>query len=95
MTFQFRGRASTTEMEDSWTIRNVYDFGCSLGDSSEMLVVRPEKDEFALPTRQICAGGEGPSVRFHRCWAHCGSRSMPRKSRCGEWHFLFRMRPSK
>jgi hypothetical protein len=65
MTFN-SGQASTTEMEDSWTIRNVsYDFRVApLGDSSEMLVVRPEKDEFALPAGRYALVVKGQAYDF-------------------------------
>jgi hypothetical protein len=66
MTFNSAGQASTTEMEDSWTIRNVsYDFRVApLGDSSEMLVVRPEKDEFALPAGRYALVVKGQAYDF-------------------------------
>jgi len=66
MTFNSAGQASTTEMEDSWTIRNVsYDFRVTpLGDSSEMLVVRPEKDEFALPAGRYALVVKGQAYDF-------------------------------
>jgi hypothetical protein len=63
MTFNTGGQASTTEVDDSWTIRNVsYDFRVApLGDSSEMFVVWPE-NEVRTSRRQICSGDQGPSV---------------------------------
>jgi hypothetical protein len=66
MTFNTAGHASTTEMEDSWTIRNVsYDYRIApLGDSSEMLVVRPEKEEFVLPAGRYALVVKGQAYDF-------------------------------
>jgi hypothetical protein len=51
MTFNSGGQASTTNVEDSWAIRNVsYDFRVApLGENSEMLVIRPENVGFIFP----------------------------------------------
>jgi hypothetical protein len=66
MTFNSAAQASTTEVEDSWTIRNVsYDFRVApLGDSSEMLVVRPEKEEFVLPAGRYALVVKGQAYDF-------------------------------
>src|SRR5262245_35988585 len=66
MTFNTAGQASTTGVEDSWTIRNVsYDFRVApLGDSSEMLVVRPEKNEFVLPAGRYALVVKGQAYDF-------------------------------
>jgi hypothetical protein len=51
MTFNTAGLASTTNVEDLWTIRNIsYEFRVApLGESSEMLMIRPENEEFVFP----------------------------------------------
>jgi hypothetical protein len=66
MTFNTAGQASTMDVEDSWTIRNVsYDFRVApLGDSSEMLVVRPEKEEFVLPSGRYALVIKGQAYDF-------------------------------
>jgi hypothetical protein len=66
MTFNSAGQASTAEVEDSWTIRNLsYDFRVGpLGDSSEMLVVRPEKEEFVLPAGRYALVVKGQAYDF-------------------------------
>jgi hypothetical protein len=66
MTFNSAGQASTAEVEDSWTIRNVsYDFRIApLGDSSEMLIVRPEKEEFVLPAGRYALVVKGQAYDF-------------------------------
>jgi hypothetical protein len=66
MTFNTARQASTMDVEDSWTIRNVsYDFRVApLGDSSEMLVVRPEKDEFVLPAGRYALVVKGQAYDF-------------------------------
>jgi hypothetical protein len=66
MTFNTTRQVSTTDVEDSWTIRNVsYDFRVApLGDSSEMLVVRPEKDEFVLPAGRYALVVKGQAYDF-------------------------------
>jgi hypothetical protein len=66
MTFNTAGQASTTDVDDSWTIRNVsYDFRVApLGDSSEMLVVRPEKEEFVLPSGRYALVIKGQAYDF-------------------------------
>jgi hypothetical protein len=60
------GQASTIEAEESWTIRNVsYDFRVApLGESSEMLVVRPEKEEFMLPAGRYALVVKGQAYDF-------------------------------
>src|SRR5262245_48993176 len=65
MTFNSAAQASTTEVEDSWTIRNVsYNFRVApLGDSSEMLVVRPDK-EFVLPAGRYALVVKGQAYDF-------------------------------
>jgi len=66
MTFNSAGQAGTMDVEDSWTIRNVsYDFRVApLGDSSEMLVVRPEKEEFVLPAGRYALVVKGQAYDF-------------------------------
>jgi hypothetical protein len=66
MTFNTTRQVSTTDVEDSWTIRNVsYDFRVApLGDSSEMLLVRPEKDEFVLPAGRYALVVKGQAYDF-------------------------------
>jgi hypothetical protein len=51
MTFNTAGHASTTNVQDTWTIRNIsYDFRVApLSEGSEMLMIRPEKEDFVLP----------------------------------------------
>jgi hypothetical protein len=66
MTFSTAGQASTTDVDDPWTIRNVsYDFRVApLGDSSEMLVVRPEREEFVLPAGRYALVVKGQAYDF-------------------------------
>jgi hypothetical protein len=51
MTFNTAGQASTTNVQDTWTIRNIsYDFRVApLGEGSEMIMIRPESENFAFP----------------------------------------------
>ena len=51
MTFNTAGTASTTNVQDTWTIRNIsYDFRVApLGEGSEMLMIRPESEDFVFP----------------------------------------------
>jgi hypothetical protein len=51
MTFNTAGTASTTNVQDTWTIRNIsYDFRVApLGEGSEVLIIRPESEDFAFP----------------------------------------------
>jgi hypothetical protein len=51
MTFNTAGPASTTNVQDTWTIRNIsYDFRVApLGEGSEMLVITPESEDFVFP----------------------------------------------
>jgi len=51
LTFNAAGQASTKNVEDLWTIRNVsYDFRVApLGEGSDMLLIRPEHDDFVFP----------------------------------------------
>ena len=51
MTFDKTGQAKTTNIEDSWTIRNVsYDFRVApVSENSEMLMIRPENPDFVFP----------------------------------------------
>jgi hypothetical protein len=51
MTFNTAGQASTTTVQDTWTIRNIsYDFRVApLGEGSEMLVITPEREGFEFP----------------------------------------------
>ena len=51
MTFDETGQAKTTDVEDSWTIRNLsYEFRVApLGEGSEMLVLRPVIPDFMFP----------------------------------------------
>jgi hypothetical protein len=66
MTFNTTGQASITNVDDSWTIRNVsYDFRVApLGESSEMLVVRPAKDDFVLPAGRYALVIKGQAYDF-------------------------------
>jgi hypothetical protein len=51
MTFNTTGQASTANVQDTWTIRNIsYDFRVApLGEGSEMLMIRPENEDFVFP----------------------------------------------
>jgi hypothetical protein len=51
MTFNTVGQASTTNVQDTWTIRNIsYDFRVApLSEGSEMLMIRPENEDFVFP----------------------------------------------
>jgi hypothetical protein len=51
MTFNTAGTASTTNVQDTWTIRNIsYDFRVApLGEGSEMLMIGPESENFVFP----------------------------------------------
>jgi hypothetical protein len=51
MTFNTTGQASTANVQDTWTIRNLsYDFRVApLGEGSEMLMIRPENEDFVFP----------------------------------------------
>jgi hypothetical protein len=51
MTFNTAGQASTTNMQDTWTIRNIsYDFRVApLSEGAEMLMIRPENEDFVFP----------------------------------------------
>jgi hypothetical protein len=51
MTFNTAGQASTTNVQDTWTIRNIsYDFRVApLGEVSEMLMIKPENEDFVFP----------------------------------------------
>ena len=66
MTFNTAGQASTTDVDDSWTIRNVsYDFRVApLSESSEMLVIRPEKEDFVLPAGRYALVIKGQAYDF-------------------------------
>ncbi len=66
MTFNTAGQASTTDVDDSWTIRNVsYDFRVApLGESSEMLAIRPEKEDFVLPAGRYALVVKGQAYDF-------------------------------
>src|SRR5262252_5372119 len=50
MTFN-AGQASTMNVQDTWTIRNIsYDFRVApLGEGSELLIIRPESEDFVFP----------------------------------------------
>jgi hypothetical protein len=50
MTFN-AGQASSTNAQNTWTIRNIsYDFRVApLGEGSELLIVRPETEDFVFP----------------------------------------------
>jgi hypothetical protein len=50
MTFN-AGHASTTNAQNAWTIRNIsYDFRVApLGEGSELLIIRPESEDFVFP----------------------------------------------
>ena len=66
MTFNTAGQASTTDVDDSWTIRNVsYDFRVApLGESSEMLAIRPEREDFVLPAGRYALVIKGQAYDF-------------------------------
>jgi hypothetical protein len=66
MTFNTAGQASTTDADDSWTIRNVsYDFRVApLGESSEMLAIRPEKEDLVLPAGRYALVVKGQAYDF-------------------------------
>src|SRR6516162_2249073 len=51
MTFNTAGHASTTNVQDTWTIRNIsYDFRVApLGEGSEMIMIKPENEDFVFP----------------------------------------------
>ena len=51
MTFNTAGQASTTNVQDTWTIRNIsYDLRVApLGEGSEMLMIKPENEDFVFP----------------------------------------------
>ena len=51
MTFNTTGHASTMNVQDTWTIRNIsYDFRVApLGEGSEMLMIKPENEDFVFP----------------------------------------------
>ena len=51
MTFNTAGQASMTNVQDTWTIRNIsYDFRVApLGEGSEMLMIGPESENFVFP----------------------------------------------
>jgi hypothetical protein len=51
MTFSTARQASMTNVQDTWTIRNIsYDFRVApLGEGSEMLMIRPESEDFVFP----------------------------------------------
>jgi hypothetical protein len=51
MTFNTAGPASTMNVQDTWTIRNIsYDFRVApLGEGSEMLMIKPENEDFVFP----------------------------------------------
>ena len=66
MTFNTAGQASTTDVDDSWTIRNVsYNFRVApLGERSEMLAIRPEKEDFVLPAGRYALVIKGQAYDF-------------------------------
>src|SRR5262249_797377 len=51
MTFHTAAQPTTTNLHDTWTIRSVsFDFrGAALGEGSEMLIIRPEREDFVFP----------------------------------------------
>src|SRR5262249_19291113 len=51
MTFNTAGHASTMNVQYTWTIRNIsYDFRVApLGEGSEMLMIKPENEDFVFP----------------------------------------------
>ena len=51
MTFNAARQGSTTNVQDTWTIRNTsYDFRVApLGEGSEMLIITPESEDFVFP----------------------------------------------
>jgi hypothetical protein len=66
MAFNTAGQASMTNVEDSWTIRNVsYDFRVApLGENSEMLVIRPENADFVFPAGRYALVVKGQAYDF-------------------------------
>jgi hypothetical protein len=66
MTVNTAGHARMTNVEDSWTIRNVsYDFRVApLGENSEMLVIRPENADFVLPAGRYALVIKGQAYDF-------------------------------
>src|SRR5262249_3609362 len=51
MTFNTAGQANTTNVQDTWTIRNIsYDLRVApLSEGSEMLMIRPQNEDFVFP----------------------------------------------
>jgi hypothetical protein len=66
MTFNTAGQASVTNLEDSWTIRNVsYDFRVApSGDNSEMLAIRPVNADFVFPAGRYALVIKGQAYDF-------------------------------
>jgi hypothetical protein len=66
MTFNTAGQASITNVEDSWTIRNVsYDFRVApVGENSEMLVIRSENADFVFPAGRYALVVKGQAYDF-------------------------------
>jgi hypothetical protein len=66
MTFNTAGQASVTNLEDSWTIRNVsYDFRVApSGENSEMLAIRPVNADFVFPAGRYALVIKGQAYDF-------------------------------
>jgi hypothetical protein len=66
MTFDSTGKASTTTLEDIWTIRNAsYEFRVApLPDNSEMFVFRHEKSDFVFPAGRYALVLKGQGYDF-------------------------------
>jgi hypothetical protein len=66
MTFNTAGHASTTNVPDTWTIRNVsYDFRVApLGEGSDMLVITPESEDFVFPAGRYGLVVKGQAYDF-------------------------------
>jgi hypothetical protein len=66
MTFNTAGAASTTNVQDTWTIRNIsYDFRVApLGEGSDMLVITPESEDFVFPAGRYGLVVKGQAYDF-------------------------------
>jgi hypothetical protein len=66
MTFNTAGPASTTNVQDTWTIRNIsYDFRVApLGEGSDMLVITPESEDFVFPAGRYGLVVKGQAYDF-------------------------------
>ena len=66
MTFNTAGHPSTMNVQDTWTIRNIsYDFRVApLGEGSEMLMIKPENEDFVFPAGRYGLVIEGQAYDF-------------------------------